>query len=212
MGDGGGAGGCGEQQEWGEGRGGLLCCTSVCWSATTVDEQAPFAHTSTPQVFKIYVLARVTSSMLRALPGMEKATAAAALLAARAAAAPSATAPAAAAGGATATLGKSRVASAAASSPSSVAPGAAAAGTGAATRPLSVTSRRAKSPAGRNRGDAAATAAEAVEQPPPELGPGDIPGDEVLGGSNVFGASEACLLCWLNVNLARVFPDRVSSC
>ncbi|KAI8473771.1 MAG: hypothetical protein J3K34DRAFT_497953 [Monoraphidium minutum] len=141
------------------------------------------------QIFRVYVLARVTPQLLRALPGMEAASPAAAALAARTAAA--------AAAAALAGAGKPRAASG-----SSVA-------TSAAPRASTAAGSRARSPA---PGTAAAGGgAQQVAAAPAELGPGDIPGDEALCGSNVFGTAEACLLAWLNVHVARMFPERVGA-
>jgi len=151
------------------------------------------------QVFKVFVLARITPTALRALPGMETATLNAAALAAR-------TAAAAAAQAATAAAQQQQQQPNAAPGPSRV----------VSAVSVAATASRAKSPAAAgSRGfnaTAVAAAAAAEELPLVELGPADIPLDEVLSGSNVFSTAEACLLCWLNVNTARVFPERVRCC
>jgi hypothetical protein len=139
----------------------------------------------------VYLLARVTPQALRALPGMESATTAAAALAAQqAAAAPEAAATTAqlvgGQGSAVTVQGKPRTAPASAGSN--------------IVRPTS----GAKSPGGRGGGPAAG----AAEAAPVVLGPGDIPSDEALGRSNVYSAAEATLLSWLNVSVARSFPER----
>ena len=48
---------------------------------------------------------------------------------------------------------------------------------------------------------------EATPAPaPPPPGQMLLPGDDVLASSNVYGVSEACLMAWLNVHMQARFP------
>jgi hypothetical protein len=171
--------------------------------AAALNPPCPFRVATQPprQVLRVYVLARATPQALRMLPGMEAAAAAATKLAARDAAAAAATAAAATAAapgeaGAKATGGQAG---------GDRSWGASATSAPAAAQPLG----RTKSAASRGGAAAGGAAGSGPAEPAPiVLGPGDIPSDEALASSNVYSAAEATLLSWLNVNVARAFPER----